>query len=259
MPLDRAVLVGVIKNSRDLGLVLKNLLYRMPAQYAPKRKIRYAAFYQPRWIQEKIGLFKITPDGFDGVIRYYAQIKTQKTIQRLKILPQEKSHPRAKEPYVCLGLGPIHKLKTPITNRRRMRITFGFTTLKKLRGSKEVKELFEIPPLEEIVEGWLKKLHLPYQREYHVRLESRRRYRLDFALPQARLAIECDGVKAHARAPQKRKDALKDQDLNRLGWQVLRLKEKEILSEPDLCRQKISSAADARIGFNSHHPILYRK
>ena len=47
MSKDGIVLVGVLKNKRDLGILLQKHWYRIPVRYLPKKKFDYIAFYQP--------------------------------------------------------------------------------------------------------------------------------------------------------------------------------------------------------------------
>ncbi|MBI4064616.1 MAG: DUF559 domain-containing protein [Elusimicrobia bacterium] len=235
------VLIGVVKTRRDLEMILRERAYRMPVEAAPKRAPRYIAFYQPSSVKEKGGLIKVHPAGFDGTIRYWAPIKEKTKLPRVAIVPDEPDHPKAQESYWLIKLGPIRKLPRPIANKRRMRVVFGFTTLQKLKNSREVKDLFDVPPLEEITEELLKDMRLPYRRQFIVRLSAKKRYRLDFALIRKRIAVavECDGKKSHGRPEQKIKDAQKDADLRNMGWSVVRLKEKQILTDLKSCRKKL--------------------
>ncbi|MBI4667988.1 MAG: DUF559 domain-containing protein [Elusimicrobia bacterium] len=171
----------------------------------------------------------------------------------MKIIADEPGHPRARQDYRLIELKNVKKLKRPIANKRRMRVTFGFTSLDKLKSAREVKELFDVPPLEETMEQILKDIGITYRREYIVKAASKKHYRLDFALiPRDKhpaafsrqvkpVGIECDGNKAHNRPEQKLKDRQKDSDLQALGWKILRFCEQEILKKPGLCRKKIET------------------
>jgi very-short-patch-repair endonuclease len=48
------------------------------------------------------------------------------------------------------------------------------------------------------------------------------RYRIDIALPQYKIAIECDGKAYHSTPAQKARDRQKDAYLRSKGWKVLR-------------------------------------
>ncbi|MBP1944629.1 endonuclease domain-containing protein [Cytobacillus luteolus] len=56
------------------------------------------------------------------------------------------------------------------------------------------------------------------------------KYRIDIALPQYRLAIECDGKAFHSSAAQKAHDAKKNSYLKKNGWKVLRFSGRQINS-----------------------------
>ncbi|MCR4281184.1 MAG: endonuclease domain-containing protein, partial [Candidatus Kaiserbacteria bacterium] len=51
---------------------------------------------------------------------------------------------------------------------------------------------------------------------------------------EGRIAIECDNLKAHSGA-QIAKDKIKDKFLERHGWNVIRLTEKDINERLDAC------------------------
>lgn len=53
-------------------------------------------------------------------------------------------------------------------------------------------------------------------------------YRIDIALPDYGLAIECDGKAYHSTPEQKRHDRRKDNYLRKHGWSVMRFKGSQI-------------------------------
>lgn len=53
-------------------------------------------------------------------------------------------------------------------------------------------------------------------------------YRLDFAFPDAKLAVECDGHRWHSNSQAQAKDAKRDRELAADGWLVLRFAGTEI-------------------------------
>jgi very-short-patch-repair endonuclease len=56
---------------------------------------------------------------------------------------------------------------------------------------------------------------------------------LDFAFPDQKLGIECDGERWHSQANQR--DRFRDWILRRGGWTVLRFREKEIKEDVSEC------------------------
>jgi very-short-patch-repair endonuclease len=53
-------------------------------------------------------------------------------------------------------------------------------------------------------------------------------YRADFAIPQIRLAIECDGYAWHSDPIKKAKDQARDAELAKYGWTTIRFNEFEL-------------------------------
>lgn len=62
---------------------------------------------------------------------------------------------------------------------------------------------------------------------------------VDFALPEHRIAIECDGTYWHASDRQKTKDANKDHWLIAHRWRIFRFTETEIHESPSACVDKV--------------------
>jgi hypothetical protein len=242
----RTVLVAVLKNRRDRDLVLREKWYRIPCTSAPKRTCRYLAFYQP-------ALF-----GRAGKrIEYYARVKRIERRKRRVLLPRESAVPTANDDYFQIHLTRITKLPRPIKNTTPRRISFGFTTLARLKSARNILELYNVAPIEEIVGRALARAGIDAIPQYQVS-----RYRLDFAIirhpvlchserseesrevgisrsarddVRVNIAIECDNKKAHSSKAQRARDRKKDAFLRRRGWRVIRLKEEAILLDIDSC------------------------
>ena len=227
---DKAVLVGVLKSKNDRRILLERRWYRIPVEFLPKRKFEYLAFYQPAIFGKK-----------GKRIEYYAKILNKKVYKRIKLLPRETNHPRAQDDYLKIKLAEIKKLPRAIKNIIPRRISFGFTTLKILLSSRDILELYGVPKTEQIVESRLKRLGIKPLPEFPVSIKGKR-FRIDLAIfcPNSRLAIECDNYKAHTSKSQKLKDRIKDSYLRRAGWQVIRLKERDIIENLDSCIRRIN-------------------
>lgn len=74
-------------------------------------------------------------------------------------------------------------------------------------------------------------------------LSGREIYRLDFAWPELRIAVEYDGYEAHEHRAER--DELRDRDLRRRGWIVIRATNSD-LTEPSRLLEKIAAAFRAR-------------
>lgn len=61
------------------------------------------------------------------------------------------------------------------------------------------------------------------------------KYRVDFAVPEDHVVIECDGEKYH----NSYWDTQRDKELETSGWMVLRFSAKDILEDPSYCSSRI--------------------
>jgi len=250
--------VGVVNRRKDLEIALNKHWYRIPVKYAPKRKANFLALYQTRVF------------GKEGKsINYYASIKYSSPISRRELLPEEKSHPRVNQTYYKLHLGSLKKLPRRIMNKSRRRINFGFTTLTKLFKSREISELFDIKPIEVIMEKLLKRNKIKAFNEYLLMEDGHCRYRLDFAVfcGKGKIDVECDNEKWHSLPSQKIKDRKRDLYLREHGWTILRFEGKKIMNNPNYCIKVLKEAirklgglsfAQERRSF-SHHLYKFLK
>lgn len=219
------VLVGVLKNKRDFEILMRKNWYRVPADFAPKRKFDYLAFYQPLEFGKR-----------GKRIIYFARVLSTQKIKRISLMSDEPNHPRANDDYIRFGVGKIRMLTRAIENTIPRRIVFGFTTLNRLMSSKDILELYSIAPTEQILEKALKKSGIRYVSQQYVSC-GKKRYRPDFTIlcKNGRIAIECDNTKAHSGVRQNIKDRIKDACLREFGWTVVRFSENEILFDLKKC------------------------
>ncbi|MES9667888.1 hypothetical protein CN527_14995 [Bacillus cereus] len=70
------------------------------------------------------------------------------------------------------------------------------------------------------------------------------KYRLDFAIYGTngkKLCIEVDGYTFHNTPEAKRKDAIRDAYLNKLGWEVLRISDRQLKKNLNICMRRIEA------------------
>ena len=198
-PAMEKVLVGIINHPRDLILAREQRWYRIPVSSARKWLARH---WPPKWIafyQTKI----FREHAF--TIRHFAEILNIRTATRAQLLPAEPRHPRASELYYQIDLGPLHDLPAPIVSRRWRRIVFIPTNWRKFVSAKEINDLYDESPLEDLLWDELRRLnqspsrlHLPERQEFIT--ANGNEYALDFAFycEKGKMAVETDGDTWHS-------------------------------------------------------------
>lgn len=92
-------------------------------------------------------------------------------------------------------------------------------------------------PLERMLAAALDAHGVAYVREYRIS-----NIHVDFAFPERKLAVECDGHRYHASRDDKTRDAKRDAFLKRRGWRVLRFTGDDIRNDIQACVRKISES-----------------
>jgi|GEM_PF-6533231 len=89
-------------------------------------------------------------------------------------------------------------------------------------------------PLEVMLANALDDAGIAYEREYAIS-----RMHVDFAMPEKKLAVECDGFRYHSGRDARLRDHKRDDELRRRGWTVLRFSGDELRSDSAACVRKI--------------------
>jgi hypothetical protein len=125
------LLVAIMKSPRDLEIARLLGWYRIPLRSAPKVvAVDYLAFYQT-------GAF----EDAKWAIQYVAPVHGHELTTRLELLHDEPDHPRAKEEYYKIQLGPLERLPRSIPAGKWRRITFFYTTGEYLQSAETVNDL----------------------------------------------------------------------------------------------------------------------
>jgi hypothetical protein len=126
------ILVAVLPSVRDYEIARLLGWYRIPLRMAPKIvAVDMLAFYQP-------GSFGIE---HRWQIEHVAEVKGVELTTRAELLREERDHPRAKEEYYRLSIGPLQKLATPLPAEKWKRITFFYTLGDLFNRAREIKDL----------------------------------------------------------------------------------------------------------------------
>jgi len=125
------ILVAIVNKPRDLEIARLLGWYRIPLRTAPKVvAVDYVAFYQT-------GAFG---EGNDG-IHYIAPVRGHELTTRAELLRDELDHPRAREEYFKIQLGPLERLPRPILAGKWRRVTFLYTTGEYLLNAETLNDL----------------------------------------------------------------------------------------------------------------------
>jgi hypothetical protein len=125
------VLVAVMTEPRDLEIARLFGWYRIPLRTAPKVvAVDYLAFYQTKAFKEQKWL-----------IRYITQVRGHELTTRGELLRDESDHPRSKEEYYKVQIGPLEELPNTILAQKWRRITFLYTTGEYLLNAETVNDL----------------------------------------------------------------------------------------------------------------------
>ena len=125
------ILVAFVPTPRDLEVARVLGWYRIPLRTAPKVvSVDYLAFYQPasfgdhRWRIETV-----------------AQVRGHELVTRADLIRDQPDHPKAREEYFKIQLGPLVSLPDPIRARKWKRVTFLYTTGQYLLTAETINDL----------------------------------------------------------------------------------------------------------------------
>jgi len=125
------VLVAVLNQPRDLEIARLLGWYRIPLRSAPKVvAVDYLAFYQTGAFEEQ-----------RWRIQHVAPVRGHELVTRAELLQDEPDHPRAREEYYKVQIGPLEALPQPIPAGKWRRVTFLYTTGEYLLRAETVNDL----------------------------------------------------------------------------------------------------------------------
>lgn len=125
------IMVGLVPSPKDLEIARVLGWYRIPLR-ANIRVITvdFLAFYQPASFKDH-----------KWQIEFFAPVTGHELVLRSQLLKTEADHPRAKEEYFKLQLGPMQRLVDPIKAEDWKRVTFLYTNGQSFLQAKTLKEL----------------------------------------------------------------------------------------------------------------------
>ncbi len=119
VPHNSLLLIALIPTPKDLHIARMLGWYRIPLRFAPKIiDVDYLAFYQGSNFGEE----------HRWQIEYFAEYRGHELTTRGELLRDEADHPRAREEYYKVQLGPLMHISGIIRAEKWKRLTFLFTT-----------------------------------------------------------------------------------------------------------------------------------
>ncbi|NLC14139.1 MAG: hypothetical protein GX768_08880 [Chloroflexi bacterium] len=126
------VMVAVIPSIRDLDIARLLGWYRIPLKSAPKIiAVDYLAFYQT----------SAFPKNQQAQIRWLAPILGHELTTRAELMHDQADHPRAREEYFKIQLGPLIELTSPLPAKNWKRVTFFYTTGQRMKTASSLDDL----------------------------------------------------------------------------------------------------------------------
>lgn len=224
MSASEQLLVGILKKSDALSILFSKKWYHIPVESVERL---LADRWPPKWMAfyQTVGF---GPDKYQ--IRYYGKVRRIRKAKRRTLFPKEvKSTDKM---YFQIFLEEILKKDPPLVSRKPRRNAFIKTTYEKFMNASDFNDLFDDSPLENELWTELKKRKIPAERQDMVQGREGLYY-LDFAVycEKGDLDIETDGDTYHTSKDQVTQDNMRDNDLETLGWRILRFNTLQIREE----------------------------
>jgi very-short-patch-repair endonuclease len=211
------VLVAIINDLLDMGIARDQHWYRIPVQSVDN-------MLRDRWSPQWLAFYQTKVFGHEAhAVNYFARVTDIRQVFRWQLFPEQPHDEKGKRRYYQLMLSPLQRLPRPIFSRRQRRIVFIPTTWQKFVSASEINDLYDESPLEDKLWAEMKRFQIGAERQEFVEVKDRP-YALDFALycASGKIDVETDGDTWHADPERIPQDNLRDNDLETVGWRVLR-------------------------------------
>jgi len=220
------VLVAILNNLLDFAVARDQHWYRIPTSSVHK-------WLKDRWPPEWLAFYQTKVFGSEAfAVNYYARVLDVRQVYRWQLFPDQPRDEKGRRRYYQLILEPLRRLPRPIFSRRQRRIVFIPTTWDKFSSAVEINDLYDESPLEDRLWAELTRVQISAERQEFVQVK-RHSYALDFAIycVSGKLDVETDGDTFHANPERAPQDNVRVNDLETMGWKVLRF------DTPQICEQ----------------------
>lgn len=245
-PNNEYLIVAIINDHRDFKILQEKHWYRIPVNSAHK-------WLKTRWPPQWLAFYQTKIFGAERYsIRYYGQVVDIQHKYRWQLFPDQPHDEKSRKAYYQLFLKSLERLPKPIISRRRRRLVFIPTTTAKFFQAKEINDLYDESPLEDLLWSAFKKHNIPAERQERVRVKGQT-YMLDFAIycAQGKINVEANGDKYHLGKQHVYRDKQRNNALTSAGWEPLRFTTPQIREQiEDYCLPTIRDTIDRLKGID---------
>jgi very-short-patch-repair endonuclease len=220
------VLIAIMNNKEDWAILHEQLWYRIPEENAPNivkmRELKILAFYHT-------SIFKAD---LKWKIVKYGVVKSIELVSRQDLFPNEPSmiSKKADRRYYKIELEELITFDEPIVSERGHRLTFVTTSKARFLTYKSLNYLFNSSKLEDDLFKHFLDNKISAERQWWIKAPNNQNYFLDFAIfcKDRNINVECDGNAYHNEPDQVHYDKTRNNELERMGWSVLRYTTKHL-------------------------------
>jgi len=245
------LLVALLKRKSALDILKSERWYHIPVETAPKRwPPKVLAFYQGR-VFGREEAYKI---------RYFGEVSRIDIVRRKELFPDDvENQHKAENLYYCLQISNLEERSVPIVSYRPRRLVFIPTTLHKFNDARQINDLFDASPIEDLLWNALKHVNIQAERQWKIVVQGHNYY-LDFAVfcNRGRLAIETDGYTYHYDSRnQIDYDTWRQNEIELDEWRFLHYTTKQVRDDWTPYLAQIRKAVDQLGGLQE--PEMYQR
>lgn len=241
------VLIAIMNSQKDWAILHQQLWYRIPVDKAPsivkKGELKILAFYHTAKFKEELK-WKIVK---------YGVVKSIELVTRQDLFPDEPAElsKKADRLYYKIELEKLETFDEPIVSHRGHRLTFVTTSEARFRKYKELNYLFNSSPLEDDLFKVFLDNNISAERQWWIEAPNKQHYFLDFAIfcKNRHINVECDGNAYHNEPEQVHYDKTRNNELERMGWSVLRYTTKHLTEQKEASLQNLYATINQNGGF----------
>jgi very-short-patch-repair endonuclease len=220
------VLIAIMNDKKDWAILHEQLWYRIPEDTAPSivkmNELKILAFYHT-------SKFK---DDLKWKIVKFGAVKSVELVSRQDLFPDEPAEisTKAERRYYKIQLEKLETFDEPIVSERGHRLTFVTTSSQRFMKYKALNYLFNSSKLEDDLFKTFLDNNISAERQWWIHAPNKKHYFLDFAIfcKDRNINVECDGNAYHNEPDQVHYDKTRNNELERMGWSVLRYTTKHL-------------------------------